>query len=143
MTFGPELYDLQVYRSIPFIEERGGCRFDDVFPTLCNQSWPLDPHLKPLYHALCVLAGNFTTMLWSKAFSEFEGCLGLPREALVPYLRQTCRNTEASGRRALTGSLARGDRETTARDLEALADDSYARVYEAFVAAFEATEVTA
>lgn len=141
MTFGPELYDLETYRSVPFIEEQGGCRFGDVFPALRNRSWPLDPDLKPRYHALCVLAGNFTTLLWSKAFDEFEQRLGLPRETLLPYLRQTCRNTAASGGRALTGALARGDMETATRDLEALADDPYARVYEAFAGLFGSQEV--
>lgn len=143
MTFGPELYDLETYRSIPFIEESGGAPFREIFPLLKNPSWPLNPKHKALYHALCVVAGNFTTLLWSKAFTDFEQRLGLPREALQPFLAQTCRNTAAAGREALTGPLARGDVETVARDLRALGDDPYALVYRAFATIFELEEVTA
>ena len=142
MTFGPELYDLETYRSIPFIEERGGLTFRELFPRLSNLSWTLDPDDKTLYHALCVLAGNFTTLLWSKAFEDFERRLGLPREALLPFLDQTCRNTSTTGRMALTGPLARSDMETVTRDLQALEGDPYARVYRAFTEIFDLEEVT-
>ncbi|MFV2072510.1 MAG: DUF2520 domain-containing protein [Thermoanaerobaculales bacterium] len=132
MTFGPDPYSLETYRSMAFIEEKGGTRFREVFPTLPNPSWPVEPNLKPLYHALCVLSGNFTTLLWAKAFEEFRNRLGLPREVLMPYLEQTCRNVAARGREALTGALARGDRDTAARDLAALEGDPFAEVYRAF-----------
>jgi predicted short-subunit dehydrogenase-like oxidoreductase (DUF2520 family) len=143
MTFGPELYDLDTYRSIPFIEERGGVGFRDIFPALRNPSWAIDPEQKPLYHALCVLAGNFTTLLWSKAIADFEGKLELPREALVPFLARTCSNTAYAGRDALTGPLARGDAKTAARDLRALDGDPYEGVYRAFAALFGLEEFTA
>lgn len=143
MTFGPELYDRETYRSIPFITERGGARFRDLFPGLVNPSWAIDRELKPLYHALCVLAGNCTTLLWAKAISDFESRLGVPAAALRPFLERTCRNVAASGGAALTGPLARRDRETVARDLAALAGDPYAPVYRAFAEAFEREEVRA
>jgi predicted short-subunit dehydrogenase-like oxidoreductase (DUF2520 family) len=141
MTFGPELYDHDTYRAIPFVSERGGLSFGDVFPTLGNPSWVLNADLKPLYHALCVLAGNFTTMLWSKAFADFEKRLGLPREVLLPYLERTAANTVAAGESALTGSLARGDQQTIDRDLSALEGDPYREVYQAFARAFAHEEV--
>jgi len=140
MTFGPESYDLESYRTVPFVIEEGGLRFYEVFPALRNPSWLIDPELKPLYHALCVLAGNFTTMLWAKAFDGFEQRLGLPREVLEPYLDRTRLNIAASGRDALTGSLARGDRWTVERDLRALEGDSYHEVYRAFIGAFDKQE---
>ena len=143
MTFGPELYDLETYRSIPFITERGGARFEDLFPGLVNPSWEIDHELKPLYHALCVLAGNCTTLLWAKAVGDFESRLGLPGEALRPYLERTYRNVAASGGAALTGPLARREHETIARDLAALAGDPFGPVYRAFVEAFEREEVRA
>lgn len=141
MTFGPELYDLNAYRAVPFVGETGGLEFREAFPNLVNPSWSLDPVLKPLYHALCVLSGNFTTLLWTKAFEDFEEKLGLPREILLPYLERTFRNTAASGGEALTGSLARGDRATVERDLRALDGDPYAEVFEAFTRVFELGEV--
>jgi predicted short-subunit dehydrogenase-like oxidoreductase (DUF2520 family) len=141
MTFGPDLYELDAYRAVPFVGEAGGLEFRQVFPNLVNPSWSLDRQLKPLYHALCVLSGNFTTLVWAKAFEDFEGRLGLPREILLPYLERTCRNTAASGGGALTGSLARGDKATVERDLRALAGDPYADVFEAFTRVFELGEV--
>jgi predicted short-subunit dehydrogenase-like oxidoreductase (DUF2520 family) len=134
MTFGTELYDLETYRSIPFIGEHGGIGFGEVFPSLKNPSWTIDPDQKPLYHALCVLAGNCTTLLWSKAFDDFEERLGLPPETLQPFLNRTCGNTSAVGREALTGPFSRGDVETIARDLRALDGDGFADVYRAFTA---------
>jgi predicted short-subunit dehydrogenase-like oxidoreductase (DUF2520 family) len=141
MTFGPELYDLDTYRSIPFIEERGGLGFDEAFPSLQNPSWTIEPEQKPLYHALCVLAGNCTTLLWTKAFHDFEERLGLPREALQPFLKRTCGNTSAVGREALTGPFSRGDFETIARDLRALEGDGFADVYRAFASISDLEEV--
>jgi len=141
MTFGPELYDIETYRSIPFIEEEGGVRFCEVFPSLKNSVRALRPQLKPLYHALCVLGGNFSTLLWSKVFGDFEDRLGLPRELLLPYLKQVALNTADSGRSALTGSLVRGDLETVKIDLEALAGDPFEGVFRAFIEASGPMEI--
>jgi len=129
MTFGPEPYDLETYRRIPFITERGGAGFRELFPSLGNPSEAIDPELKPLYHALCVLAGNFTTILWAKTMRDFENKLGLPRELLSPYLERTATNTLLQGDDALTGSLARAERSTIERDLEGLAGDPFRGVY--------------
>jgi predicted short-subunit dehydrogenase-like oxidoreductase (DUF2520 family) len=142
MTFGPDLYELETYRSIPFVEERGGPGFGKLFPGLRNPSWAIDPAQKPLYHALCVLAGNFSTLLWSKAYQDFEECLGLPREALRPFLTCTSDNALTAGRDALTGPLSRGDVETVERDLRALEGDPYADIYRAFASMFDLVEVT-
>ena len=132
MTFGPKPYDLATYRSIPFVTERGGPSFTDVFPGLPNPSWSIPPEEKPLYHALCVMAGNFPTLLWSKVTGEFEDRLGLPGDILRPYLARTLENTFRDPGRALTGPLARGDRGTVRNNLAALGDDPYAAVYRAF-----------
>ena len=63
--------------------------------------------------------GNFTTILWAKAMEDFEERLGLPREIFSLPISTDRRNSLAAGRDALTGSLARGDRGTIDRDLEA------------------------
>ncbi len=135
MTFGPKPYSREAYRAIPFVGEQGGLAFSEVFPSLPNPSWAIDPRDKARYHALCVLAGNFPTLLWAKAFEAFEAQLDLPRAILAPYLEQTLRNTLESGGTALTGPLARGDRGTVARNLDALDGDPYAAVYRAFARA--------
>ncbi len=142
MTFGPELYGLETYRSIPFVGERGGARFNELFPGLENPSWTIDPELKPLYHALCVLAGNFTTLSWVKAMEDFEARLGLPREILRPYLERTAANTLDRGRDALTGSLARADDGTIERDLDGLEGDPFREVYLSYARIFAIGETT-
>jgi len=142
MTFGPVLYDLRTYRSIPFVGERGGACFDELFPGLENLSWSIDPELRPLYHALCVLAGNFTTLSWVKAMEDFEAKLGLPREILRPYLEQTAANTLERGRDALTGSLARADHGTIERDLDGLEGDPFREVYLSYARIFAIGETT-
>ncbi|MCK5251266.1 MAG: DUF2520 domain-containing protein [Spirochaetaceae bacterium] len=136
MTFGPDLYDIDVYRSIPFVTETGGPAFPEVFPTLPNPHRELDPSKKALYHALCVMSGNFTTLLWARAFKGFEKNLGLPREMLLPYLARTAANLAAAPDEALTGPLARGDRGTVEANLSALGDDPWREVYRAFAALF-------
>ncbi len=141
MTFGPEAYDLDTYRSIPFVEESGSRGFRELFPHLVNPVWTIDPELKPLYHALCVLAGNFTTVLWLKAMDDFEDRLGLPREMLRPFLERTAANTLANGRAAMTGSLARSEAGTIERDLRGLTGDPYHQVYTAVAHASGAEEV--
>jgi len=138
MTFGPELYDHEFYRAIPFVCERGHAGFDEIFPGLDNPSWPIDGRKKSTYHALCVLAGNSTTILWTKAMEGFESRLGLPREILRPFLLRTAANSLDQGRAALTGTLARNDRGTIARDLEGLAGDPFREVYLAIATAFAA-----
>jgi predicted short-subunit dehydrogenase-like oxidoreductase (DUF2520 family) len=142
MTFGTEPYDLETYRSIPFVAERGGAGFEQVFPALRNPCWVIDPSLKPLYHALCVLSGNFTTLLWGKAMDDFESRLGLPREILRPFLERTAANTLSGGRSELTGSLARGESGTIARDLAGLTGDPFRDVYLAVAETVARAEAT-
>jgi len=132
MTFGPETYSLEAYRCIPFVTEKGKAAFKDIFPALCNPSWAIDASLKPLYHALCVTSGNFPMLLWSEAFEQFESKLGLPRAMLRPYLERVLENTFQSGSVALTGPLARGDRETVRNNLDALGSNDLAGIYRAF-----------
>jgi len=136
MTFGDELYDLDTYRRIPFVCDRDGEDFEVLFPELMNPHFTIDPEAKPLYHALCSMAGNFTTMLWTKALDQFEQQLQLPRQVLYPYLQQVTANLQNTPS-PLTGPLVRGDRRTLEHHLEALEGDPYDGVYRAFVAAFE------
>ncbi len=134
-TFAGELYDLETYRTIPFVCEEGPPHFEDVFPALPNPHYPLPGDLKPLYHSLAVMAGNFTTILWNKLFSTFEEQLQLPREIALPYLRQITANLERAPLSAPTGPIVRGDRETIRANLAALGTDPYREVYTAFVRA--------
>jgi predicted short-subunit dehydrogenase-like oxidoreductase (DUF2520 family) len=140
MTFSDHLYDLAFYRSIPFVIERGHS-LQWLLPGLRNPSFDLAPQHRVLYHALCVLTGNFTVLLWEKAFREFADQFDLPKEVLIPYLTQTAKNLAAAsaGESVLTGPLVRGDLATIDRHLGVLVDDPFRDVYLAFTTAFQFT----
>lgn len=139
-TFAGAPYPPEVYEAIPFIVEQEGPPLGELIPGLDNPTAAIPRAAKPLYHALCVSAGNFTQLLWQQLFQHFEQRLGLPADFAVPYLRQTGLNLEqglgeAGGRAVLTGPLARGDHGTIRRNLAALEDaglHDLAAVYEAF-----------
>jgi predicted short-subunit dehydrogenase-like oxidoreductase (DUF2520 family) len=135
MTFSDEPYVLETYRTIPFVLERGRGELARLLPGLKNPTFEIESSQKVLYHSLCVLSGNFTVLLWEKAFAEFSSKLGIPKDALLPYLRQTTENLANApvGKSVLTGPLARGDRETIARHLAVLKNDPFGPVYQAFV----------
>lgn len=94
MTFGEELRELDWYRRIPFVVD-APASLSQLLPGLPNPSLSLTPENKSLYHALCVLAGNSTYLLWRKIASEMAN-LGLPQSILEPYLHQVVDNALAS-----------------------------------------------
>lgn len=136
MTFGPELYTEATYRRINYITAGEETRWPTELP-LPNALFAIRPEQKALYHALCVLSGNFTTLLWEKAQREFAE-LGLPPEILRPYADITIDNVFNDPARALTGPLVRGDVDTMNKNLEALGGDPFAGIYRAFQKAVEA-----
>lgn len=136
MTFGDQLYELADYRAIPFVVEAGGTPFTELLPGLPNRVFTIPPGARPRYHALCVMAGNFSTLLWVKLFDELEGRFGVPASAAHPYLARVTANVMAGGRRALTGPLVRGDQGAISANLQALEDDPFHAVYAAFVRAY-------
>ncbi|MBX3016510.1 MAG: DUF2520 domain-containing protein [Bdellovibrionaceae bacterium] len=136
MTFGPELYTEATYRRINYVTSSTETRWPTELP-LPNALFAIHPEQKALYHALCVLSGNFTTLLWAKAQSEFAK-LGLPAEILRPYADVTIDNVFNDPTRARTGPLVRGDVETMNKNLEALGGDPFAGIYRAFQKAVEA-----
>lgn len=128
MTFGPELYSLETYKAIPFIVT------DSLhLPGLSNRSFHIPPQHKAYYHALCVMGGNFTTLLWNEMQKGLQS-LGLPADVAHPYLQQVSQNFLAHPESSLTGPLVRKDLGTIQKNIEALREhkDSYEKVYRAF-----------
>jgi predicted short-subunit dehydrogenase-like oxidoreductase (DUF2520 family) len=138
MTFSSDLYDLETYQSISFVGEKGRMPFDTLFPKLSNKNYQISSELKSFYHALCVMAGNFPQILWSKIENDFSRKLNLPKETLQPYLKAAVENFFKSGAKALSGPLVRGDFVTIEKNLNALKNDSFLEVYESFVRAWSA-----
>ena len=88
---------------------------------------------KAYYHALCVMSGNFTTIIWSKLFKELESRLNIPKEAAFTYLNSIALNLQINHRDALTGPLIRGDSKTINQNLAALENDSFLPIYQIFI----------
>lgn len=133
MTFNTGLYTLDKYKAIPFVVDKDAPAFDTLLPGLPNACVSLAPELKAKYHALCVLSGNFSCLLWQKFFMALEFDLHLPPETGYAYLRQQTENLLSDYASAFTGPLARGDKETIKRNLKALEGDAFQRIYQSFV----------
>lgn len=140
MTFSERLYDLNRYKEINFIVEEG-TSLSQLLPLLPNPSFAIPAEKKALYHAHCVMSGNFSVLLWEKFFADLKDEFGIPPSAAKPYLKQIAENLldVADGKTpsVLTGPLARGDYETVTKNLNALDKnlDPYASVYRSFVLA--------
>ncbi len=132
-TFGPDLYDLETYKNTPFVLEEGRSEFKTLLPFLPNPYYYIPAEKKSLYHSLCVMSGNFTSLLWQNAFELFEQKLGLPKSALCSYLVQTQKNLVSDSATAFTGPLARGDRSTIVRNLDALSGMPEQKIYYSFL----------
>lgn len=132
-TFAAELYDLATYQSMPFIIDDDAPAFADLLPGIPNAHFRLAKSQRPLYHALCVMSGNFTVLLWQKAFADFENKLGIPKECLHLYLQTVTQNLLSDPASALTGPLARGDQAVIEKNLQSLSGDAYQQIYQAFV----------
>jgi len=139
MTFADSLYDLQTYQSVPFVLE-SGWEFSDLFPGLANPNFSVSVEDKALYHAMCVMAGNFAQLLWKAVSDRFEHQFKLPAETLFPYLGQLAPNFIQAPDSALTGPLVRNDVQTIERNLNSLSGDSLQGLYRAFIECFHNDE---
>lgn len=134
-TFPAGRYSLDVYEKTYFVCEKSDWPFSKIFPQLNNPTVYIEKGKKHLYHAICALTGNFTSILWQKGFSAFESQLGIPRETLIPYLETITQNLIQGPKHALTGPIARGDLKTIKKHLQALENDPFQNVYRAIVQA--------
>jgi predicted short-subunit dehydrogenase-like oxidoreductase (DUF2520 family) len=137
MTFGDTLYELETYRRTPFVLERGRTPLDELLPGLPNPWFTIPASERPYYHALCVLAGNGSTILWQKLFAEFDRRFGIPPSAAHPYLAQVAANLAHDPDNALTGPLSRGDAGTISANLTALEGDPLQAVYRTLARTYE------
>jgi 2-dehydropantoate 2-reductase len=133
MTFGPELYAREVYLNMPFITVKGEPTLRELFPEFLNPSAQIAPEKKALYHAYCVMSGNFTTLLWQNIMTDIKHDIGLDPKLLEPYLQQITANILQNKTQALTGPIARGDTSTLIRNLNALTGKAYQNIYYAFL----------
>ena len=135
MTFNdPKLgfYCPETYRQIPFIIESNGPAFEQLLPGIPNKAIAIPPEQKPYYHSLCVLGGNFSTLLWQKYFKTLLSVFNISTQDAMPYMNQIFINLQNHPETALTGPLARKDFKTIRRNIQALeqAGDHYANIYQ-------------
>lgn len=140
MCFSQELYDIDTYTSIPFVIDQQAPAFETLLPGLNNPHARLDPKLKPLYHALCVLSANFSCLLWQNFFSSLENKLHLSPELGFPILQRQTLNLLADSQHALSGPLIRKDHATLAKHIAALEGDPFQQIYHSFVNCYEEME---
>lgn len=136
-TFGNELYELGEYQAIPFIIDADAPDFDALLPGLPNSHVRIAKNQKAKYHALCVLAGNMSCLLWQKLMTEFNESFHWPRSIANTYLKRQMFNLLEDPEHALTGPLVRKDKQTIARNKAALNDDPFQAVFNSFVDYYE------
>lgn len=139
MTFNNKLYTLEEYKAIPFIIDDDVPDWKTLLPGIPNTYVRLDKSQKSKYHALCVLSGNFSCILWQKLFNSFEQEFDLPKSLTFPYLLRQTQNLIDDSRSALTGPLVRNDEATINTHLTALNADPFQEIYKSFVACYQKT----
>lgn len=134
MTFTNELYDLVTYEKIPFITEKGRKNFKELFPDLSNPHYEIESDKKILYHAYCVLSGNFTTIMW-QFFFDFLEKNDIPKSAAYHYLRATTENL-INSITPLTGPIQRNDKNVISEHLKSLNNLPIKNVYKSILTAY-------
>jgi len=135
MTFTDELYTLQKYETITFITEKGRKSFNELFPELKNPSYEIEAIEKTLYHAYCVLSGNFTTIMW-QFFFDYLNSRNIPESAAFPYLSAISENLMKDVQ-PLSGPIMRNDTKTIYNHLNVLEDHPLKNVYISFLEAYD------
>ena len=132
MTFSHNLYDLETYQNIPFVCDEG-TDFSDIFPQLVNPFYGINQDDKAYYHAMCVMAGNFTQMLMRDTAIELTKKMHLPDNILFPYLLQNTFNFISNPKNSTTGPIQRGDFTTVKKHLHVLKNSPMEGLYKCFV----------
>jgi len=136
MTFADELYSLDFYKQIPFVftpdESAPKLSFSEVLPDLPNLGFGLAASSKALYHARCVMGGNFISLLTAWTQKGLQD-LQLPAHLADLYLHQSLQNSLHHALGALTGPLPRRDLATIQRHLDVLPTAAEKNLYTAFL----------
>ncbi len=129
-SFASELWPLDDYDKVGFVTDID-FHFSETLPFLPNAHVSLPATDRILYHAQCVMGGNFSTLLWSHMQSRLS-TLGVPQSFVQMYLTSLMKNFVKLGPAALTGPLVREDWATVSAHQEVLTAPEKA-IYQAFV----------
>ncbi len=133
MTFSLELYEKETYEAISFVSPESTPHLKELLPELENPHYFIPQGSEAFYHALCVLSGNGTTLLWQAVLNEFQKKFSIPSSALWPYLEQIVINLQSNPATALTGPWARNDLKTIQRNERALTHSPFLEIYQSFL----------
>lgn len=107
----------------------------DMMPGFTNSSFLVSAKSKPLYHALCVVAGNFPQLLWNEV-DQTRQQLNIPEAAFSVYLQQSLNSFLHLKSKSLTGPLIRHDQITMDKNKNALVNTKLQTIYAAFIKEF-------
>ena len=129
MTFSQENLSLMDYKKIHFVGSHDEEVFRSCFPLFGNTYSQIFTAEKGLYHSLCVLGGNGTTLIWELIQREFNR-LGIPREAVEVYLNKIIENIVKEKEGRFTGPWYRHDKTTIAENKKALENSPLKNLYD-------------
>lgn len=132
-SFNQDLLALSDYKKIPLVST-SELPLSNLLPGIDNPFYQIKAFDKAKYHALCVLGGNFSVLLWQKVAAEFAK-LNLPKDIEQNFRQMIFNNMQNDLSTALTGPLSRKDDTTIFKNLDSLKNDSYQKVYLAFLEA--------
>lgn len=136
-SFTRELFEVSEYKEITFVVDEHAPAFSELLPGLPNKHMRLPVSQKAKYHAMCVLSGNFSCMLWQKFFATLEQEFAIPAECGQHYLKRITQNLLSDYQNALTGPLVRNDIKTIEKNINALKDDPFQKIYKSFVECYQ------
>lgn len=135
MSFPQDLLPTEVYPQIHF----SICGFDSLsqlMPGFTNTYSLIEENFKPLYHALCVLSGNFPQLLWNETLKEFNKN-NIPEAAVELYIKQITDNFLKMKSHAITGPISRKDFITIEKNYSALnKNNTLKHIYSVFAEEF-------
>lgn len=130
MSFTESLYDEDFYSKIYF--SLTGCEhLNQALPGFNNPYFILESGNKALYHALCVVAGNFPQMLWGQVLNQ-ASLHNIPTAAFDIYIQQISKNFIELHEKALTGPFVRNDILTIEKNIQALEKTPLQSIYQTF-----------
>lgn len=130
MSFTGQLYTDEFYKKIQFALT-GTTELTTALPYFSNLFFCIKPADKPLYHALCVMAGNFPQILWKEIYRLAQD-YKIPPEAFDLYVQKITQNFVELKDKALTGPLIRKDHVTLEKNEQALAGTHLQPIYQSF-----------
>ncbi len=121
-SFASQLYTHAAYQAIPFCIAEDGPAWSECLPGLPNPHYRIAGNQRAFYHAQCVLANNFTCLIWQAFIRTMAETFGIAQADCMPFMQATFNNLQQQPEHALTGPIARQDWAVLARNAMAMRD---------------------